>query len=469
MAKKTLGKSAPGNWGPPEKFTRNKGTVGRKQITFIGASYKFIHKVLRDMLLVGGFNDCHLVLHDLNPEPLRIVGDLLERMARQTGTKITVARTLSQDEALKGADVVMLAITTGGMESDFRSFEVCAKYGIPVGVGDTLGPTALSRNLRAIPVVVNLIKNMERICPDALMLNFTNPMSAITGAMARTSSIPCFGLCHSADSLFQYFADVFKCEKKDINMEIGGVNHQAFVTRLWVKGKERTGDILTAAQKSKATFKDSLVTVTEEDTELQQEVYKILGAWPSCGDTHLAEFYRYFFTSRRVDKYEHHMHRIIPGREPLGAKKPPQILLDWAYGPEGVGDLHLMTTEHAHELMWAWLTKTPFTRVLNLLNTGEYLKGIDKNACVEALVTLNGRKITGKQITLPPAVHSLVTNWTAIHELSIKAALEHDRAAAEQALFLDPHMRDMYDIPKLLDDMLLATRPWLSEKWFARK
>ncbi len=469
MAKKIVGLSS-GYTGPIPKFVKNKGTVGRKKITFVGASYKFVHKVLRDMMLAGGFNDCQLVLHDLNPEPLRIVGDLLERMARQCKTHITVTRTLNQDEALKDADVVVLSITTGGSESDQRGYEVCLKYGIPVGIGDTMGPNALARNLRTIPVVVKLIKNMERLCPNAMMLNFTNPMSALTGAMARAGSIPCFGLCHSADALFQYFADVFECQQKDIEMEVGGVNHQAFTTRLWVKGKERTADILKMVEKSKATFKDNLMTVTEEDTSLQQAVYKLLGAWPSCGETHLAEFYRYFFTERRIDMFGHHMRgQIMPGRQPLGPLQPPQILLDWAYGPQAVGDLHLMTTEHAHELMWAFLAKQPYSRVLNLLNTGEWIKGIDKNACVEAMVTLTGRKITGKQITLPSAVHSLVTNWTTIHGLSIKAALECDRQAAYQALFLDPHVKDMYDIPALLEDMLQATKPWLPEKWFAKK
>jgi alpha-galactosidase len=468
VAAKIVGKSS--GWvGEADTYRKNKGTVGHKQITFIGASYKFVHKVLRDMLLVGGFNDVELVLHDIDEVPLRIVGDLLERIARQQKTKITVRRTTNRAEALKGADIVILAITIGGNESDQRSFEVCAKYGIPVGVGDTMGPTALARNLREVPVVVDMARDMDRLCPKALMLNFTNPMSAITGAMARYSSIPCWGLCHSADSLFDYFAKVFKVPKTAVDLEVGGVNHQSFVTKVLIKGKDRTSEILEASLKSDAKFEDNLLEVRKEEVNLQQDVYKILGCWPSCGDAHLAEFYRFFFTPRRVDKFRHELRHILAGREPIGRKPCPQIIHDWAYGPEPVGDLHLLTSEHSHELMWAYLTGEPFSRVLNLLNTGEYLKGIAKDACVEAMVTVTGRKVTGKSITLPPAIHSLVTNWTAVHDLSIKAAMNCDRQAAKQALFIDPHVTDMYDIDGLLEDMLTALKPWLPEKWFAGK
>jgi alpha-galactosidase len=385
-------------------------------------------------------------------------------MITQKKSRITLDGTLDLKEALKGADVAVLSITTGGSESDFRSVEVCAKYGIPVGIGDTLGPTAFARCLRSIPIVVDIVRKMENICPNALMLNFTNPMSAITGAMARYSSIPCWGLCHSADALFQYFADVFGVKKPQIGLEIGGVNHQSFVTKVTVKGVDRTADILKTVKQSGATLKDTILTVRHESTDLQQDVFKILGAWPSCGDTHLAEFYRFFFTPRHISKFG--MQRVIPGRKPFGLRGQPQIIKDWAYGPRPVGDLQHLTGEHAHELMWSFLTGESFTRVLNLLNDKQYIANLPKDACVEALVTVKGRKVTGKTMTLPPATHAMVADWSTIHDLSIKAAMNCDRQAAMQALFLDPHVKDMYDIEPMLEDMLNATREWLPEKWF---
>ena len=467
MSEQVVGKSS--GWvGPIQEYQPNQGSAGGKRIVFVGASYKFVHKVLRDMLLVGGFEDCELVVHDLDERPMTVVGDLLERIARQKKTNVKVHRTLDRTEALRGAEAVILSITTGGREADFRSWEVCAKYGIPVGVGDTLGPPALARNLREIPVVVEIARDVERLCPKAVMLNFTNPMSCITGAMARHSAIPVWGLCHSADELFSYFARVFDVKKSEVEMEQGGVNHQSFVTRLWIKGEDRTRDILSATMESEAKLEDNLLETHREEVRFQQDIFRLLGVWPSTGETHLAEFYQYFFTPRRIDQLglRSHTRPILPGRQPFGRTEPPKIIMDWAYGPEPVGDLHLMTTEHAHELLWSYFTGEPYTRGLNLLNTGGWLKGIAHDACVEVIVTVAGRNVTGKQIQLPPAVHSLVQRWTTIHDLSIKAAMDCDREAARQALFLDPHVTDMYDIEPMLEDMLKATEPWLPKKWF---
>ena len=443
--------------------------VGRKRIVFVGASYLFVHKVLRDMLIVGGFNKVHLVVHDIDEVPMNIVADLLEKIARQRQSQVTVSRTLNREEALKGADAVLLAITVGGRESDQRTFEVCANYGIPVGVGDTLGPPALARNLRAIPVVVQLVRDMERLCPQAILLNFTNPMSALTGAMARASHIPCFGLCHSADELYNFFGRVFDVPPQSIALDVGGVNHQSFVCGLRVNGVDRTKDILAEVRRSGAKVEDKLLAVTEEGTELQQDVYRILGAWPSCGADHLAEFYRFFFTERRAEQLHlaSHLRRVQPGRERLGRKECPEIIRRWTYD-EPAGDLDLQTTEHAHEILYAYFTGTPYTRVLNVLNRGSLIRGLPEDACVEALVTLDGKTVTGPGLTLPPAVHALVTSWSTIHELSIRAALHCDRDAARQALFLDPHVRDLYDIAPLLEDLLAATREWLPDGWFTR-
>jgi alpha-galactosidase len=457
----------PAGWtGPVQEYARNEGSVGKRRIVFVGASYKFVHKVVRDMLLVGGFEKCELVLHDLNEEPLRIVGDLLERMIRQAGAAMTVLRTLDREEALRGAAAVILSITTGGREADFRSFEVCAKYGIPVGVGDTLGPPALARNLRSVPVVVDIARDVKRLAPDAVILNFTNPMSVITGVMARETGLRVWGLCHSGDELFDYFARVFGVEKSAVSMELAGVNHQSFVTKLVIRGADRTKDILDATLASEEKLEDTLLETRREGVRLQQDIFRILGCWPSTGDTHLAEFYEYFLPQRRREQLGLEVRSILPERERSGPVEPPEIIREWAYGADPVGDMHRLTTEHAHELLWSWFTGDEYTRGLNLLNDGAYVSGVSRDACVEVMVTVAGRKVTGKPVTLPPAVHSLVQRWTTIHELSIRAARNCDREAARQALFLDPHVTDLYDVEPMLEDLLVTLEPWLPRAWF---
>jgi alpha-galactosidase len=450
----------------PPGHHRNEGSAGRKRVVFVGASYKFVHRVVRDMLIVGGFDDCELVLHDIAEKPLKIVGDLLEKMIRQRDSRMTVTRTLDREEALQGADAIVLSITTGGREADFRSFEVCAKYGIPVGVGDTLGPPALARNLRSIPVVVEIARDVQSICPEAVILNFTNPMSAITGAMARETGLPVWGLCHSGDELFEHFARVFGVAKSALAIELAGVNHQSFVTKLTIDGADRTADILDATLASEAKLEDTILETRREEVRLQQDIFRILGCWPSTGDTHLAEFYEYFLTPRRREQLGLRVRTMIPGREPLGPVEPLKIIMQWAYGDGPVGDMDLMTNEHAHELLWSAFTGEPYTRAINILNEGEYVKGLPTEACVEVIATVAGRNVTANQVALPPAAHSLVQRWVTIHELSIRAALECDREAARQALFLDPHITDMYDIEPMLEDFLTALKPWLPRGWY---
>ncbi len=361
---------------------------------------------------------------------------------------------------------MILSITTGGREADTRSWEVCAKYGIPVGVGDTLGPSALARNLRTVPIVYNLAREMQELCPKGIMLNFSNPMSVLTAVLARNCSLPVFGLCHSADEMWRFFSKAFAVAKKDIDLEVGGVNHQAFVTRVWVKGEDRTSQMLEAIEVSEAKMEDNLLEMREEDVELQKDICRILHAWPSTGHTHLAEFYRYFFTPRRIEAFSGELRQIIPGRQPFGRTECPEIIHRWTYGSEPVGDLHLLTSEHAHELLWAFFTGQPYTRVVNVLNSGDFIQGIPRDACVEAKVTVAGAKISGKSIKLPLAVLAHVQRWTTIHELSIQAAMNCDRDAARQALMLDPHVNDLYDIEPMLDDFLAALRQWLPGKWF---
>jgi alpha-galactosidase len=338
-----------------------------------------------------------------------------------------------------------------------------------VGVGDTLGPAALARNLRELPVIVEIAHDMEKHCPEAVLLNFTNPLSCVTGVVNRETSIPCWGLCHSADELFRYFSRVFGVEKDEVQMEVGGVNHQSFVTKLLIRGEDRTRDMLAATMKSDVKLEDNLLGTKEEEVHLQQDICRITGAWPSTGETHLAEFYEYFFIPKRIGELglKGHLRKVRPRREPIGRREPPDIIMEWTYGEEPVGDLHLLTTEHAHELLWAVFTGEPFTRILNVLNDGEYLRGIPTDACVEVLVTVAGKKVTGTPIQLPPVIQSLVHRWTTIHDLSIRAALACDRDAARQALFLDPHVGDLYDIEPMLEDMLTVLREWMPRKWYS--
>jgi len=459
MAKMKMAMASDGKMYAVEEVVRNRGTVGRARIVFVGASYRFCHKVVRDMLIVGGFDECEIVLLDIAAEPLKLVGGLIEKMIRQAGSRMTVVRTMDRRAAFKGAKIVLLSITVGGLEADMRAAEVCAKHGIYVTIGDTMGPAALARNLRTLPVVLEVARDMDRYCPSAVMLNFTNPMSCITGTINRFSGVRTMGLCHSAEDLLVYFAKVYNCTTKDIKMKVGGVNHMSFVTSLVVRGRQRIHTLFADAAKSDASLEDSLFG-KKEKMNIQWDLYRVLGAFPSTGDEHAAEFYRYFLTKKYVREMDLHVKRVKKNRKPLGPSRPNELLLKWAYGPGPVEDMDFLTTEHAHELMWAVMKGKPSTQVVNILNDG-FIAGLPKTACVEVMVKVTRKGYEGKELKLPTACTALLQQWTAVHELSIQAALNADRDAARQALFLDPHVTDMYAIDALLDDFIDRLGKWL--------
>jgi alpha-galactosidase len=325
-----------------------------------------------------------------------------------------------------------------------------------------MGPAALARNLRTLPVVLEIARDMDRYCPKAVMLNFTNPMSAITGTINRYSGVRTMGLCHSAEDLLVYFAKLYKCAPHDIRMKVGGVNHMSFVTSLVARGKERIGTLIEDAARSDATLEDSLMGKAEK-MNIQRDLYSILGVFPSTGDEHAAEFYRFFLTDRRAGELGLHTKKISADRKPLGPSQPNELLVKWAYGPGPVEDMDFLTTEHAHELMWAVIKGKPTTRVVNILNDG-FIAGLPRTACVEVMVKVTKKGYEGKELVLPTACTALLAQWTAVHELSIQAALHGDREAARQALFLDPHVADMYDIDGILGDFVERLGKWLP-KW----
>ncbi|MHC4714091.1 MAG: family 4 glycosyl hydrolase [Planctomycetota bacterium] len=447
-------------------FDKSKGTVGKKRIVFIGASYKFCHKVVRDMLLVGGFDDCEVVLLDLYKRPLEVVGDLIEKMIAQAGSRMKVSRTTDRAKALKRADICLLSITVGGVEADVRAAEVCGKYGIPVAVGDTLGPAALARNLRTLPVVLEIARDMERICPEAVLINFTNPLSCVTGVVLRETSVRTYGLCHSVEDLSTYFGKLYGCAGRDIEMTSGGVNHMSFITSVEVRGRERLSKLYEDTAGSGAGIVDSLLGRVET-AEVQREIHRILGVWPSTGGEHAAEFFPEFLKGERRRALGLHVKKVRKGRKPFKpTKEPPAVILKWAYGDGPVEDMNMLTTEFAHELMWAVIKGDPNLRVVNVLNKGA-IAGIAADACVEIWATITKKGERRERVQLPPACTALLSTWTTIHELSYRAALEGDRDAARAALLLDPHVADMGDIDGLFDDMVRRLGRWMPR--FARK
>ena len=167
------------------------------QVTIVGGgSYQWSPELMADLFGTEALRGLHLVLEDIDPAPLPRMQALAEKVSAALEAKATITTTTDQRQALEGADFVIVTISTGGFRSMAVDLDVPARYGIRQSVGDTVGPGGVNRALRNVPVLASIARDMQEVCPDAWLLNITNPMSALTRTVTAVSPIKVMGLCH---------------------------------------------------------------------------------------------------------------------------------------------------------------------------------------------------------------------------------------------------------------------------------
>jgi len=172
------------------------------KITFIGAgSLEFTSNLVRDILTFPLLEDTHIVLMDIHAERLEFAKQAVVKLIEAGNRPATVSATLDRVEALKGADVVLTTILVGSVEVWRHDLEIPKKYGVDINVGDTRGPSGIFRFLRTLPPMMDIVRDMEKYCPNAILLNYTNPMAMLCGALQRQTHIPVTGLCHSVQGI----------------------------------------------------------------------------------------------------------------------------------------------------------------------------------------------------------------------------------------------------------------------------
>ncbi|MEL6272657.1 MAG: alpha-glucosidase/alpha-galactosidase, partial [Chloroflexota bacterium] len=200
------------------------------KITFIGAgSTVFAKNLMGDILGFPELADSTISLMDINQERLATSVEVAHRVNEVLGTNATIEATTDRREALKGADYVVCMIQVGGYEpATVIDFEIPRKYGLEQTIGDTLGIGGIMRGLRTIPVLVDIVRDMEQLCPDALFINYVNPMCINQWALSRASNIKTVGLCHSVPHTAHELSEDIGVPYEDINYRVAGINHMAF-------------------------------------------------------------------------------------------------------------------------------------------------------------------------------------------------------------------------------------------------
>jgi len=439
-----------------------------------GGSYAWTRTLFTDIALNPDLKGLHVVLQDINTEALHTVTDLCKKVNETVGGSVTVEGTSDLDRALTDADFVGLTISTGGASADAQDMHIPQKHGVIQTVADTVGPGGWIRSLRNIPVVIDIIRKVERKCPDAWFMNYTNPMTVLTKVINKVSSIKCVGICHELQGLLLHLAYYFGLDwQKDFSLSIAGINHLIWVTQMAVKGHDGLRVTADYARDPENFKKLGPLGISEElldgggaapSQKVKFDLLSLTGYLPAAGDAHIVEFIpRYLCSSEEAAKWgfgtkekAHTFARTDP------REKRKQKCLDMLSGKTPIPVLH--SHEHADRTIAALSgSGAPLITPVNLPNVGQ-IDNIAREAVVETLGLVTENFIhpltAGK---LPDVVLPYVIPHVCNQEMIAEAGLTGNRELALQALVNDPAIRHPDIAVKIAEDFFSAYKDMLPQ------
>ncbi len=435
------------------------------KITFLGAgSTVFARNVLGDCMCTSALCECEIALYDINKKRLEESYIILDAINKNTNSGRATIKTFlgveNRKAALRNANFVVNAIQVGGYDPcTIIDFEIPKKYGLKQTIADTMGIGGIMRALRTIPVMADFAKDMEEVCPNALFLNYTNPMAMLSGYMQRYTKVNTVGLCHSVQVCSEGLLTSLGMEDKLEGREelIAGINHMAWL--LVIKDKE--GNDLYPEIRKRAIEKNK----TSHYDMVRFEYIKHLGYYCTESSEHNAEYNPFFIKSKYpelIEKYN------IPLDE------YPRRCIDqingWEKEKESIlnnGKItHTRSHEYASYIMEAIVTGNPYKIGGNVINTG-LIDNLPNDACVEVpcLVDKNGVHPchVGK---LPLQLAAMNQSNINTQLLTIEAAVTKNRDYIYHAAMMDPHTAaelSIDDIKSMVDELIEAHGDYMKD------
>ena len=433
------------------------------RITFIGAgSFGFTRELARDILTFPLLRDATLVLMDIDPERLEFAQKSVQRIVDLGRYPARVEATLDRAEALKGADVVLCTILAGGVDVWRHDIEIPKKYGIDTCVGDTRGPSGIFRALRTIPVMREIVKDMERYCPDAVLLNYTNPMAMLCRALQRGTSIPVTGLCHSVQGTAEMLAGWIGAPIDEITYTCAGINHQAWYLRYAWNGQDAYPLIREAVRRPEV-YHEEIV---------RNEMFLHLDYYVTESSGHNSE-YNWWFRKRPdlIEKYCLPGTGWNPGEYAYILKEYQQRETSWRdearqwFAEESPISLE-REKEYAASIINALQGGETFGFNGNVPNTG-LITNLPEGACVEVPVYVDRNGFRPVHVgALPPQCVALNHLSVMVEEMAVEAALTGDPHLAFQAIAYDPltaAVLSLAEIRSMVDEMFRQNRDYLPQ------
>jgi alpha-galactosidase len=384
----------------------------------------------------------------------------VKRVVKENGLSANVWSTLDRREALKDADYVIVMIQVGGLDAFRLDYEIPLKYGVDQCIGDSLGPGGVLRGLRTIPVLIDIAKDMDELCPDATMLNYANPMAACCYALGKASNVDYIGLCHGVQTTLDLISRYVDVPKDQIDFLCAGINHMAWFLSLKDK---RDGRDLNPILRENIEKPEYYV-----NEKVRCEVMRHFGYFMTESTGHLSEYIPWFRSHKRaLDLYCDE-----PGfGGASGAYYQYSAMIAEKY--KGVDYLELedpkiqsRSVEYCSYILEAMETDVPFRLNGNVRNDG-YVTNLPQGCCVEVPVFVDARGVHPIRVgDLPPQCAALNQSNVTVQALSVEAGLTGDPEYAMQAIAMDPltsAVCTLAEAREMTSELLEAEREWLPQ------
>lgn len=434
------------------------------KIAFIGAgSLGFTRGLVRDVLTFPLLKDATLSLMDIDPERLEFAKASVQRIVDLGNYPAKVEATADRAEALRGADVVLVTILANDLDVWRHDIEIPKKYGIDTNIGDTRGPSGFFRGLRTIPIMLEIARDMERYCPDAVMLNYTNPMVLLCRAMQRETSIQLTGLCHSVQGTAEMLARWIGAPMNEITYTCAGINHMAWYLRYEWNGRDAYPLIREAITSRPEVYNEE---------QVRNEMFLNLDYYVTESSGHNSE-YNWWFRKRPdlIERYCTHGTGWNPGEYAYIVKHYKNREEAWrdeakkwfaAETPISLERGH----EYAAYIINALKGGEPFEFNGNVANTG-LITNLPQNACVEVPVWASRKGLSPVHVgALPPSCAVLTNLTSSIEEMIVEAAITGDPRLVFHAIAHDPltaAVLSLEEIRTMVNEMFQANRPYLPQ------
>ena len=432
-----------------------------KKITLIGAgSFGFTRGLVRDILTFPAFSDAHICLMDIDQERLDFIKKGVDRIIEAGKYPAKVTATTNRAEALAGADGVVCTILQGGVEVFRTDIEIPKKYGVDINIGDTRGPSGIFRALRTIPVMLDICKDIEKYCPDAIFLNYTNPMAMLCRAMQGESKVQVTGLCHSVQGTAMQLANWIGADMNDVTFLSAGINHQAWFIEYKVNGVDAYPRIYEAITTKPEIYNEE---------QVRNEMYLHLGYYITESSGHNSE-YNSWFRKRPdlIEKYCTHGTGWNPGKYAYIVDAYLDVAKTWR---DNIKEELEKPVELARGLEYAAsifnATKgdgTMYEFNGNVRNFG-LIDNLPEGCCVEVPVLASKRGFNPMHVGPLPAQLAVLNNISArCEELAVEGAIEGDPVKVFHAVLFDPltsAVLSMAEIKTMVKEMLEVNKDFL--------